>query len=48
MDFGAGTYGLGYLAGLLSTLSPGVLPLIPILLATAAAAHMLGRRSRRC
>lgn len=42
MDFGAGTYGLGYLAGLLSTLSPCVLPLIPILIATAAAAHVLG------
>lgn len=42
MDFGAGTYGLGYLAGLLSTLSPCVLPLVPILIATAAAAHVLG------
>ena len=42
MNFGAGTYGLGYLAGLLSTLSPCVLPLIPILIATAAAAHFLG------
>jgi len=42
MDFSAGTYGLGYLAGLLSTLSPCVLPLIPILIATAAAAHFLG------
>ena len=42
MDFSAGTYGLGYLAGLLSTLSPCVLPLVPILVATAAAAHVLG------
>lgn len=42
MDFSAGTYGLSYLAGLLSTLSPCVLPLIPILIATAAAAHILG------
>lgn len=42
MDFSAGTYGLGYLAGLLSTLSPCVVPLLPILIATAAAAHMLG------
>ncbi len=42
MEFGAGTYGLGYLAGLLSTLSPCVLPLVPILIATAAAAHALG------
>ena len=42
MDFGAATYGLGYLAGLLSTLSPCVLPLLPILVASAAAAHALG------
>lgn len=42
MEFGVGTYGLGYLAGLLSTLSPCVLPLVPILIATAAAAHVLG------
>jgi cytochrome c biogenesis protein CcdA len=42
MEFSAGTYGLGYLAGLLSTLSPCVLPLVPILIATAAAAHALG------
>ena len=42
MDFSAGTYGLGYLAGLLSTLSPCVLPLVPILIATAAAAPVLG------
>lgn len=42
MDFGIGTYGLGYTAGVLSTLSPCVLPLIPILLGTAVAAHRLG------
>ena len=42
MEFSVGTYGLGYLAGLLSTLSPCVLPLVPILVATAAAAHALG------
>ncbi len=42
MTFSAGTYGLGYLAGLLSTLSPCVLPLVPILIGTAAAAHALG------
>lgn len=42
MAFTAGTYGLGYLAGLLSTLSPCVLPLVPILFATAVAAHALG------
>lgn len=42
MDFGIGTFALGYLAGLLSTLSPCVLPLIPILLATAVGAHRRG------
>ncbi|MBS0445823.1 MAG: cytochrome c biogenesis protein CcdA [Proteobacteria bacterium] len=42
MDFGAGTYALGYAAGVLSTLSPCVLPLLPILLATAAARHRYG------
>ena len=42
MEFGLGTYGLGYLAGLLSTLSPCVLPLIPILIATAVSAHRYG------
>jgi len=42
MSFGAATYGLGYLAGLLSTLSPCVLPLLPILVGTAATAGVLG------
>jgi len=42
VEFGLGTFGLGYLAGLLSTLSPCVLPLVPILLATAVAAHKQG------
>jgi cytochrome c-type biogenesis protein len=42
MDFGPGTFVLGYLAGLLSTLSPCVLPLLPILIATAVAQHRLG------
>lgn len=42
MEFGLATYGLGYLAGLLSTLSPCVLPLIPILIATAVSAHRYG------
>jgi len=42
MDFGVATFGLGYLAGVLSTLSPCVLPLVPILLATAVGAHRLG------
>ena len=39
MHFGIGTYLLGYLAGVLSTLSPCVLPLLPILIATAVADH---------
>lgn len=39
MDFGLGSYGFGFLAGVLSTLSPCVLPIIPILLGTAANAH---------
>lgn len=42
MEFGLGTFTLGYLAGVVSTLSPCVLPLLPILLATAVAAHRLG------
>ncbi|MFO1271163.1 MAG: cytochrome c biogenesis CcdA family protein [Rubrivivax sp.] len=39
MTFGLGTYGFGLLAGLLSTLSPCVLPILPILLGSASAAH---------
>ena len=42
MDFGVGTYGLSLAAGTLSPLSPCVLPLVPILLGTAVAAHRLG------
>ncbi len=42
MNFGAGTYGLGFVAGALSTLSPCVLPLVPVLLASAAGAHRWG------
>ena len=42
MDFGPGTFLLGYLAGALSTLSPCVLPLLPILLATALTQHRFG------
>jgi cytochrome c biogenesis protein CcdA len=42
MEFGLGTYALSVVAGTLSTLSPCVLPLIPILLGTALAAHRLG------
>jgi len=39
MAFGLGAYGFGLLAGLLSTLSPCVLPILPILLTSAATAH---------
>lgn len=42
MDFGLSTYGLAALAGVLSTLSPCVLPLIPILIGSALLAHRLG------
>jgi cytochrome c-type biogenesis protein len=42
MNFGPSTYGLGLLAGALSTLSPCVLPLVPVLLAAAASAHRWG------
>lgn len=37
-----GGLGFGFLAGLLSTLSPCVLPLLPLVLGAAAAAHRLG------
>jgi cytochrome c biogenesis protein CcdA len=36
------TLGLAFLAGILSTLSPCVLPLLPIVLGTAAGTHRLG------
>lgn len=39
MEFGFASYGFGFLAGMLSTLSPCVLPLIPIILASALQAH---------
>lgn len=39
MEFGAGSYGFGLAAGVLSTLSPCVLPIVPILLGSAANAH---------
>lgn len=42
MSFGAATYGLGLLAGALSTLSPCVLPLVPVLIASAVSAHPRG------
>ncbi len=39
MDFGAGSYAFSLAAGVLSTLSPCVLPIVPILLGSAANAH---------
>lgn len=42
MEFGIATYGIGFAAGSLSVLSPCVLPLVPILIGTAASAHRRG------
>lgn len=42
MNFGPATYGLGLVAGVLSTLSPCVLPLVPVLVAAAVSAHRWG------
>ncbi len=42
MEFGFASYGLAFLAGVLSTLSPCVLPLVPIVLGSAVAAHRWG------
>ena len=42
MIFTAGSYALGFVAGVLSILSPCVLPLVPILLTSAAQAHARG------
>ena len=39
MEFGLASYGFGFLAGVLSTLSPCVLPIVPILLGAATNAH---------
>lgn len=39
---GLGVYGLSAVAGILSSLSPCVLPLVPILVGTALTAHRLG------
>ena len=41
-ELGLATYGLSFVAGSLSTLSPCVLPLIPILVGTAMTGHRLG------
>ncbi|MDP3620514.1 MAG: cytochrome c biogenesis CcdA family protein [Polynucleobacter sp.] len=42
MDFGIGSFLFAFLAGVLSTLSPCVLPLIPIIIGAAANQHRLG------
>lgn len=42
MDFGLGTYAFGFLAGAASILSPCVLPILPILVASALSRHRLG------
>jgi len=42
VELGFGSYGFGFLAGVLSILSPCVLPLVPIVVGTAVAAHPLG------
>jgi cytochrome c-type biogenesis protein len=42
MDFGASTYAIGFAAGAASSLSPCVLPLLPILAASALSTHRFG------
>lgn len=42
MGLNASSYGLSFLAGILSTLSPCVLPLVPILMGSAASSHRFG------
>jgi cytochrome c-type biogenesis protein len=42
MEFGPGTYALGFFAGTASILSPCVLPILPILIATALTRHRFG------
>jgi cytochrome c-type biogenesis protein len=42
MTLGLGSYGLSLLAGILSTFSPCVLPLLPIVFGSAVAAHRFG------
>lgn len=42
MDFGAWAFALAFAAGALSTLSPCVVPLLPILVAAAVAQHRFG------
>lgn len=42
MELSVTSYGLSFLAGVLSTLSPCVLPLVPILMGSAASTHRFG------
>lgn len=42
MELGLASFGLSFLAGLLSTLSPCVLPLVPILLGSSVSSHRMG------
>lgn len=42
MELSLTSYGLSFLAGILSTLSPCVLPLVPILMGSAASTHRFG------
>jgi cytochrome c-type biogenesis protein len=42
VNFGPATYGLGLMAGALSTLSPCVLPLVPLVIGSAVNAHRWG------
>jgi cytochrome c-type biogenesis protein len=42
VDFGIGTYTFGLLAGAISVLSPCVLPLLPIVIASALSKHRFG------
>lgn len=42
MPLGLGSYGLSLAAGILSTLSPCVLPLLPLVIGSAVAAHRFG------
>src|SRR5579863_5801815 len=42
VSFGVGTFGVAFLAGILSTLSPCVLPLIPVLVASANVRNRAG------
>jgi cytochrome c biogenesis protein CcdA len=48
MELSMTSYGLAFLAGLLSTLSPCVLPLVPILMGTAASTHRFGPYALVC